>query len=85
MSFRFLSLCSGIEAASVAWAPLGATCAGVAEIDPFACKVLAHHHPQVVNLGDVSRIDHHQVAALCELDVVVFGSPCQDLSEAVAS
>lgn len=40
---RFLSVCSGIEAASVAWHPLGWEAAAVAEIDPFACYALAHH------------------------------------------
>ena len=44
MSLRFLSVCSGIEAASEAWKPLGWTCAAVAEIDPFPCHVLAHRH-----------------------------------------
>ena len=40
--FTYLSVCSGIEAASVAWEPLGWRPAGFAEIDPFACHVLAH-------------------------------------------
>jgi DNA (cytosine-5)-methyltransferase 1 len=40
--FRFLSVCSGIEAASVAWEPLGWRAAAFAEIDPFPCAVLAH-------------------------------------------
>ena len=77
---RFLSLFSGIEAASAAWAPLGWECAGVAEIDPFACAVLAHRHPHVPNLGDISKVTEMQVAALGHIDLVVFGSPCQDLS-----
>ncbi|MBO0129154.1 DNA cytosine methyltransferase [Agrobacterium burrii] len=41
---RFLSVCSGIEAASVAWHPLGWQCIGVAEIEPFPAFVLAHHY-----------------------------------------
>ena len=77
---RFLSLFSGIEAASAAWVPLGWECAGVAEIDPFACAVLAHRHPHVPNLGDISKVTEMQVAALGHIDLVVFGSPCQDLS-----
>lgn len=80
MSFRFLSLCSGIEAASAAWLPLGAACAGVAEIDPYCCDLLAHHYPSVPNLGDVTQITDAQIAQLGPLDVVAFGSPCQDLS-----
>ena len=39
---RFGSVCSGIEAASVAWHPLGWQCAFVSEIDAFHCAVLAH-------------------------------------------
>ena len=45
------SVCSGIEAASVAWEPLGFQAAWFAEIEPFPCAVLAHHWPQVPNLG----------------------------------
>jgi DNA (cytosine-5)-methyltransferase 1 len=79
-SWRFLSLCSGIEAASVAWSPLGATCAGAAEIDPFACRVLATRWPETPNLGDVTLITRSDIEQLGPLDVVAFGSPCQDLS-----
>jgi DNA (cytosine-5)-methyltransferase 1 len=53
---RFLSLFSGIEAACVAWRPLGWTPVAFAEIEPFPCAVLAHHYPGVPNLGDVTRI-----------------------------
>ena len=77
---RYLSLFSGIEAASVAWEPLGWECAAVAEIDRFPCAVLAHRFPSVPNLGDVSRIGPEEIAALGRIDLVVFGSPCQDLS-----
>lgn len=79
---RFLSLFSGIEAASVAWKSLGWQCVGVAEIDPFPCAVLAHHYPEVPNLGSVTDITDEQIAALGPIDVVVGGSPCQDLSVA---
>jgi len=79
---RFLSLFSGIEAASVAWIPLGWTCAGVAEIEPFPCAVLQHHYPEVPNLGDVTKITREQVEALGPLDLVCGGFPCQDLSVA---
>ena len=79
---RYLSLFSGIEAASVAWKPLGWQCVGVAEIDPFPCAVLRHHYPGVPNLGSVTDITDQQIAALGPIDVVVGGSPCQDLSVA---
>lgn len=79
---RYLSLFSGIEAATVAWHPLGWECAAVAEIEPFPCAVLAHHYPNVPNLGDVTKITEQDIKALGHIDVVVFGSPCQDLSVA---
>ena len=78
----FLSLFSGIEAASVAWLPLEWECAAVAEIDKFPCAVLAHHYPNVPNLGNVSNILREHLAAIGPVDAVVFGFPCQDLSVA---
>jgi DNA (cytosine-5)-methyltransferase 1 len=79
---RYLSLFSGIESASVAWKPLGWTCVGVAEIEPFPCAVLAHHYPGVPNLGSVTDISDEMIAALGPIDLVVGGFPCQDLSVA---
>ena len=81
-TMRFLSLFSGIEAASSAWLPLGWECVAVSEIDPFACAVLAHHYPDVPNLGDITKITESDIAMLGDIDLVVFGSPCQDLSVA---
>lgn len=77
---RFLSLFSGIEAASVALLPLGAACVAVAEIEKFPCSVLNHHYPDVPNLGDVTKITQEQIKALGHIDVVIGGFPCQDLS-----
>jgi len=79
---RYLSLFSGIEAASVAWHPLGWRPVAFAEIEPFPCAVLTHYYPVVPNLGDVTQITDEQIAALGSIDVVVGGSPCQDLSVA---
>lgn len=79
---RFLSLFSGIEAASVALCPKGWECVGVAEIDKAASRLLARHYPDAPNLGDVSRITEQDVKALGRIDVIIFGSPCQDLSVA---
>jgi DNA (cytosine-5)-methyltransferase 1 len=79
---RVLSLFSGIEAATVAFAPLGWQVVAVAEIEPFPCAVLAHHYPDVPKLGDVSKITREQVAALGRIDMVCGGFPCQDLSVA---
>lgn len=53
---RYLSLFSGIEAASCAWHPLGWELKGVCEIEKFPCNVLKHHYPQVPNLGDITKL-----------------------------
>lgn len=79
---RYLSLFSGIEACTQAWHPLGWKPVGFAEIDPFPCAVLAHHYPDTPNLGSVTDITDEQIASLGPIDLVVGGSPCQDLSVA---
>lgn len=76
---NYLSLCSGIEAASVAWLPLGFQPIAFAEIDPFACAVLAHHYPGVPNYGDIRRYQEWPDAAV---DVLMGGTPCQSFSVA---
>lgn len=81
---RYLSLFSGIEAATAAWHGLGWQCVAVAEVDRFPNKILSHYYPTVPNLGDVTKITDEQVRALGHIDLVVFGSPCQDLSVAGA-
>lgn len=75
---RYLSLCSGIEAASVAWKPLGWTPVAFAEIESFPCAVLNHHYPDVPNLGDITRINGRKFYGA--VDLVVAGTPCQDFS-----
>ena len=79
---RYLSLFSGIEAASVAWAPPGWECAAVAEVEPFPCAVLKHHYPDVPNLGDVAKVTKEQIRVLGKIGIVVGGSPCQAFSVA---
>jgi DNA (cytosine-5)-methyltransferase 1 len=75
---RYLSLCSGIEAASVAWKPLGWEPAAFAEIDKFPSAVLKHHYPNVSNLGDIRNINGADFAD--KIDVLVGGTPCQSFS-----
>jgi DNA (cytosine-5)-methyltransferase 1 len=77
---RFLSLFSGIEAASCAWMPLGWECAGVSEIEPFPCSLLKHRYPDVPNLGDITKISRNDIESLGKIDLVVGGFPCQDVS-----
>ena len=79
---KYLSLFSGIEAVSVAWKPLGWECVALCEILPYQSSVLAHHFPNVVNLHDVTKIDEKTIKCLGKIDIVVFGSPCQDMSVA---
>lgn len=79
---RYLSLFSGMEAAGLAWKPLGWQCVGVAEIDPNACALLKHRYPDVPNLGSVTDITDRAIEKLGRFDVLIGGSPCQDLSVA---
>lgn len=79
---RYLSLFSGIEAASCAWQPLGWELAGVCEIEKFPCSVLKHHYPDVPNLGDITQVGKAQLDALGSIDLIVGGSPCQGFSVA---
>ena len=87
---RYLSVCSGIEAASVAWHPLGWTPFAFAEIDNFPAAVLAHHygsnlpteewsHNAPPNLGDIRNFKDWPDATV---DVLVGGTPCQSFSVA---
>ena len=77
---RYVSIFSGIEAASVAWEPLGWRPLAFSEIEPFPCAVLKHHYPEVPNLGDITKIDWSPYVG--SADVVVGGSPCQSFSVA---
>lgn len=76
---RYLSVCSGIEAATVAWHPLGWTPVAFAEVDAFPSAVLAQHYPAVPNWGDMTRFKDWPDATL---DVLVGGTPCQSFSVA---
>jgi DNA (cytosine-5)-methyltransferase 1 len=80
---RYLSVCSGIEAASVAWGPLGWQAVAFSEIEPFPCAVLAHHYPDVPNLGDMTTIAQRILNGEVEApDVLAGGTPCQAFSVA---
>lgn len=80
---NFGSVCSGIEAASVAWHPLGYRAAWLAEIEAFPAAVLAHHYPEVPNLGDMTKIATEVLTGtVAAPDVLVGGTPCQAFSVA---
>ena len=76
---RYLSVCSGIEAATVAWHPLGWEPAGFSEIEKFPSQVLAHHYPDVPNLGDMTNYKEWDIGTI---DLLVGGTPCQSFSVA---
>ncbi len=79
---RYLSLFSGIEACTVAWEPLGWEAVAFAEYEDFPKAVLAHRFPNVPDLGDVTKITEEHLKPLGKIDVVVGGTPCQNLSMA---
>lgn len=75
------SVCSGIEAASVAWEPLGMRPAWFSEVDAAPCSLLAHYWPKVVNIGDMRGVAACVRAGLVPApDVLVGGTPCQAFS-----
>ena len=76
---RFLSVCSGIESALVAWKPLRWSAAAFSEIASFPCAVLKHHYPDVPNLGDMNTYREWNIGAI---DLLVGGTPCQSFSVA---
>ncbi|HBL8870373.1 TPA: phage N-6-adenine-methyltransferase [Enterobacter hormaechei] len=78
---KYGSVCSGIEAASKAWEPLGWKPAWFSEIEPFPSAVLANHWPEVTNLGDMTKIaDAVRTGDVEAPDVLVGGTPCQAFS-----
>ena len=72
---KYLSLCSGIEAASVAWGPLGWEPVAFSEIEKFPCKLLEYRFPKVPNIGDMTKIDGSKYRGA--VDLIVGGTPCQ--------
>jgi len=74
---KYGSVCSGIEAATVAWHPLGWKPCFFSEIDKFPRQLLSHHYPEIPLHGDFTTIEAGQYAAI---DVLVGGTPCQSFS-----
>lgn len=81
MGFRYVSIFSGVEAATLAWESLGWEPVAFSEIEPFPCAVLAERWPDVPNLGDITKIDWKDKIDGA-IDLVVGGSPCQSFSVA---
>ncbi len=79
---KYVSVCSGIEAATVAWHPLGWEPLWFSEVEPFCCSLLAHHYPETPNLGDMTAIEEKTLERFEQPDVLVGGTPCQSFSVA---
>lgn len=79
---KYLSVCSGIEAATVAWHGLGWEPVAFAEIEAFPAAVLAHHYPTVPNLGDLTKYREWPEELLVEVELLAGGTPCQAFSVA---
>lgn len=76
---NYLSVCSGIEAATVAWHHMGWNPVGFSEIEKFPSQVLAHHYPQVQNFGDMTKYKEWKIDSV---GLLVGGTPCQSFSVA---
>jgi DNA (cytosine-5)-methyltransferase 1 len=79
---KYGSVCSGIEAASVAWHPLGWEPQWFSEIEHFPSAVLKHRFPDVPNLGDMTQLNQNPVFNEQPIDLLVGGTPCQSFSVA---
>lgn len=80
---KFGSVCSGIEAATVAWSSLGWEPAWFSEIEPFPSALLDHHYPETPNLGDMTTLTDRILSGEVEApDVFCGGTPCQAFSVA---
>jgi DNA (cytosine-5)-methyltransferase 1 len=79
---KYISICSGIEAATTAWHGLGWQPLAFSEIDAFPSAVLAERYPQVPNLGDMSKFREWPEELLVECELLVGGTPCQAFSVA---
>ena len=77
---KYLSVCSGVEAATVAWHDLGFEPVAFSEIEKFPSEVLAHHYPNVPNVGDMTKYKEWKLND--SIDLLVGGTPCQSFSVA---
>lgn len=76
---KYLSICSGIEASSVAWEPLELTPVAFSEIEAFPCSVLRYRFPDVPNLGDMNDFMEWPIDP-GSIDILAGGTPCQSFS-----
>jgi DNA (cytosine-5)-methyltransferase 1 len=86
---KYLSLFSGIEAATVAWKSLDFECVGVSEIDPFCSALLEQRLPNIKNFGNIQQITmeklyENEITTNKKPNIIIGGSPCQSFSVAGA-
>lgn len=79
---NYLSVCSGIEAASVAWSPLHWKCVGLCDFAPFPQKVLTHHYSHIHLFSDITKLNSDENYKKTNFDLLVGGTPCQSFSDA---
>ena len=82
MPIKYSTVCSGIEASSVAWDGLGWEPLWFSEIDKFCCSLLSHHYPNVPNLGDMTLISKNETYQSTSPGLIFGGTPCQSFSVA---
>lgn len=80
MALYYGSVCSGIEAATVAWHPMGWVPAWFSEIEDFPSKILQQHYPYIPNLGDMTKLYENETFKKRKIDLLVGGTPCQSFS-----
>ena len=78
---KYLSVCSGMEAATVAWHHMGWQPVGFSEIEPFPSAILKHHYPTIPNYGDLTKYKQWPIEPGA-IDLLVGGTPCQSFSVA---
>lgn len=79
---KYFSVCSGIEAASVAWRPLGWECTGVCDNDPLPEAFLKYRYPDVPFYPDMTKLNNYESYKENQFDLLVGGTPCQSFSVA---
>jgi len=77
---KYLSVCSGIEAATVAWHELGWEPVAFCEIEKFPSQLLQYYYPWVPNLGDMTKLNINEYYKSTTFDLLVGGTPCQSFS-----
>jgi DNA (cytosine-5)-methyltransferase 1 len=79
---NYFSVCSGIEAASVAWSPLYWNCVGLCDFANFPQQVLSHHYPHTPLFSDITKLNSNEDYKKIKFDLLVGGTPCQSFSDA---